>query len=330
MTRLPGIVSVTVLLVARSAVGQSSTSANPTSPPGRAHHALFYDDVRQRVLLTGGSAIDNRRNVTDFDDLWSFDGARWTSLAAPGDPLSGIRVAMDDKQHTYSLGGFADSGLGVLRLMSNGRWQPVNVNPSSAMRAEMGFVFDAARNRFVAFGSSMKGGQAAPEVWEYDGSQWIKSATTPPPGRLGQAMVYDARRKRTVLFGGMGARRGEASAPLFDDTWEFDGTTWTQARVAGPAPRLSPGITYDSKRGLVLLFGGANHERVLNDLWAWDGTTWKKLAEGGPEARVMGYLAYDKRRDRVVLFGGRLGVPNNTNLGDTWEWDGAAWRRVGS
>jgi hypothetical protein len=329
MRRSTTIAAVVFLVFTRNAVGQTGAGGG-TTPPARAHHALFYDDTRQRVMLTGGSAVDARRNVTDFDDLWSFDGSRWTSLTAPGDPLSGIRVATDHRQHLYSLGGFADdSGLGVLRLMTNGRWQRVNVNPSSAMRAEMGFVFDEARQRFVAFGSSMRGGQAAPEVWEYDGSAWSKSAAVPPPGRLGQALVYDAGRKRTVLFGGMGARRGEASAPLFDDTWEFDGTTWTQARVSGPSPRLSPGITYDSKRGLVLLFGGANHERVFNDLWAWNGTTWTKLAEGGPEARVMGNMAYDKRRDRVVLFGGRLGVPKNTDLGDTWEWDGTAWRRIG-
>jgi N-acetylneuraminic acid mutarotase len=251
-------------------------------------------------------------------------------LAPPGDPLSGIRIATNVQRHIYSLGGFADSGLGVLRLMESGHWQRVNVNPSSAMRGELGFVFDTARNRFVAFGSSMTGGQAVSEVWEYDGSQWTKSGAAPPPGRLGAAMVYDARRKRTVLFGGMGARRGEASAPLLSDTWEFDGTTWTPARVAGPTPRLSPGVAYDSKRGLVLVFGGANHERVLNDFWAWDGNTWKKLAEGGPEPRVMGYLAYDKKRDRVVLFGGRRGVPDNTDLGDTWEWDGSTWRRFGS
>ncbi|HEX5073451.1 MAG TPA: hypothetical protein VFW03_09605, partial [Gemmatimonadaceae bacterium] len=74
--------------------------------------------------------------------------------------------------------------------------------------------------------------------------------------------------------------------------------------------------------------GGGNHEGVLNDLWSWDGTSWKKLADSGPEPRVMGYIAYDKQRDRIVLFGGRRGVPDNSDLADTWEWDGATWRRV--
>ncbi len=77
-----------------------------------------------------------------------------------------------------------------------------------------------------------------------------------------------------------------------------------------------------------MLFGGANAEGVLNDLWAWDGASWRKLAESGPEPRVMGHIAYDTRRDRVVLFGGRRASPANTDLGDTWEWDGEAWRQI--
>lgn len=191
MIRPTLVAAIALLLVAHAGKRQGSVAAG-SAPPGRAHHSLFYDEARQRVLLTGGSAIDSRRNVTDFDDLWSFDGSRWVALAPPGDPLSGIRIDTDGQHRIHSLGGFADSGLGALRVLDNGRWRRVDVNPSTAMRGEMGFVFDAARNRFVAFGSAMAGGQARPEVWEYDGSQWSKSAAAPPPGRLGTAMVYDA------------------------------------------------------------------------------------------------------------------------------------------
>jgi hypothetical protein len=40
-----------------------------------------------------------------------------------------------------------------------------------------------------------------------------------------------------------------------------------------------------------------------------------------PTAREGVAMVYDTARDRVVLFGGRY-------LGDTWEWDGAAWALV--
>jgi hypothetical protein len=308
------------------AAAQASTTP-PSAPPARAHHAIFYDEARHRILLTGGTAVDNRRNYTLFNDLWSFDGTRWTALASSGDPMSDMRIAVDAQHRIYSLGGFTGAPVGDVRVLDNDRWRRIGSHPSHAV-AGPGFVFDAARNRLVEFGGGINAGQAMSDVWEYDGTRWSKSAATAPPSRSAHAMAYDARRTRTVVFGGMGVRRGEAAAPMFDDTWEFDGTTWTQLSVAGPAARLGAGVTYDSKRGLTLVFGGANHDRVFNDLWSWDGTAWRKLAENGPEPRVMGYIAYDQKRDRVVLFGGRRGSPENTDLGDTWEWDGATWRRV--
>jgi N-acetylneuraminic acid mutarotase len=289
---------------------------------------VFYDEARERVMVANGGAVDSRRNSTLFNDLWSFDGTAWTPLAPSGDPIAGTRVAVDDQRRVYSLGGFNDTaGIGVLRSLENGRWRRVGVHPSGVI-AEGGFVFDVARKRFVVFGGSGEG-RTLPDTWEYDGTRWSKSGAASPPARSVHVMVYDVRRKKTVVFGGIGVRRGEDRAPIFADTWEFDGTTWSQVHVSGPAPRLGAGATYDSKRGVVLVFGGSNHDGVFNDLWSWDGTSWKKLAEGGPEPRLMGYIAYDKKRDRVVLFGGRRGVPVNADLSDTWEWNGAAWRRIG-
>ena len=91
--------------------------------------------------------------------------------------------------------------------------------------------------------------------------------------------------------------------------------------------RNGAGATFDSRRGLVIVFGGAGPGGFLGDTWSWDGTAWRKLADTGPEPRVMGYLAYDRNRDRVVLFGGRKGWPDG-DLNDTWEWDGVSWKKV--
>ena len=297
-------------------------------PHARGHHSIFYDESKQRVMVTGGAATDSRRSYELFNDLWSFDGTGWTALESSGDRMSGATIAVDAEKRAYSFGGFRDSPIGDLRVLENDRWRLVGTHPS-VVAAEPGFVFDSARSRFVVFGGGSGAGRFVADVWEYAAGQWRKHPTSAPPARGSHAMVYDARRKRTVVFGGMGIRRGESSAPLFADTWEFDGTGWTERRVAAPPPRLGAGAAYDSKRGLVMIFGGANHQAVFNDLWSWDGNSWKKLAENGPEPRVMGYIAYDAKRDRVVLFGGRRGSPDNGDLSDTWEWDGAAWRKVG-
>jgi hypothetical protein len=88
-----------------------------------------------------------------------------------------------------------------------------------------------------------------------------------------------------------------------------------QKQVAGPDPRNGAGAAYDSKRGLVILFGGAGADGFTEDTWSWDRTTWKKLADTGSEPRAMGYLEYDSNRDGVVLFGGRKGWPDGDHAG---------------
>ena len=41
---------------------------------------------------------------------------------------------------------------------------------------------------------------------------------------------------KVVLFG------GRASAGIVNDTWEWDGQTWTQRQVSGPAARWEVGM----------------------------------------------------------------------------------------
>lgn len=325
MLRACSFGGIAFLLAAQPARCQSPPAG--AAPHARAHHVLFYDPLRERVMLTGGASNDSRRNVTVFDDFWSFDGTRWTALPSSSGPSSGARVDSDSQKRIYSFGGFKDAAIGDLLMLEGDRWRNLGSHPSLTA-VEGGFVFDQARGRFVAFGGGSASGRMNGEVWEFDGDRWSRSAASPPAPRGSHAMVYDPVRKKVVLFGGMGVRAGEQDAPVLADTWEFDGTAWAEVRVAGPSARLGAGAAFDSKRGVMLLFGGANHDRVFNDLWSWNGATWRKLAENGPEPRVMGYLAYDRRRDRIVLFGGRRGVPDNSDLGDTWEWDGSSWTQI--
>jgi hypothetical protein len=288
---------------------------------------MVYDGGTKRVLMTGGSTPVNGGNAfTFFNDLWSFDGTVWTPLPASGAQMSGIALAFDTRRsQIVSFGGYARGSSGDVRLLSQNVWRTEGSHPS-AVAAEPGFVYDTRRDRFVFFGGSAGRGQAHGETWEYANAQWQRRDVEGPPARQGHVMVFDEKRGRVVVFGGSGS--GSASQPpaMFGDTWEFDGNTWQRRSVEGPSPRASAGATFDTKRGQVILFGGAGPNGFAADTWAWDGTQWKKLSEAGPEPRAMGYLAYDQSRDRVVMFGGRKGWPDG-DLNDTWEWDGAAWAR---
>jgi len=304
----------------------SVAAAQPTRPPVRAHHSVFYDDAGKRVLLTGGSTpLDGGQRFEMFNDLWAFDGKSWKQLQSSGVQMSGMQIAFDSKRNRIvSFGGFDGNSRGDIRVLEHDAWRTLGVHEQMPV-SEPGFVYDTKRDRFVVFGGSAAMGKAYSDTWEYDGSTWTKLSVTGPSARQAHVMVYDERRGVTVLFGGMVVPGpGQQPQPL-GDTWEFDGAKWTRRDTTGPSPRFGAGATYDSKRGLVLVFGGGG-AGGKSDLWGWDGSTWKLIAEGGPESRSMGYMAYDKQRDRVVMFGGRKGWPNDLN--DTWEFDGSAWRRI--
>jgi hypothetical protein len=294
-------------------------------PGKRAHHALIYDEGQGKVILTGGSTpMNGGSSFVFYDDFWSFDGKSWIREKLVGDKRSGVSLAYDSKRKKiYSLGGFMNNiSLSDLRQAKEKEWVSLGTISEPGM-TEGGFVYDAARDKFVAFGGSGGRGLINSSTWEWDGKKnWKKAEGTGPDGRQAFALVYDSKRQKTIAFGGMGA----SPQQLFGDTWEYDGASWKKVSDNGPAARMSMGYTYDSKRGTLVIFGGMSKAGPLGDTWAWDGSEWKQLSSDGPAPRMMGYMAYDNKRDRVVLFGGRLGWPNDTN--DTWEWDGNSWTEI--
>jgi hypothetical protein len=97
--------------------------------------------------------------------------------------------------------------------------------------------------------------------------------------------------------------------------------------------RNAQGMAYDSKRGRIVLFGGADATKVCGDTWEWDGKRWELMSVVGPGPRTFPAMAYDSLRQRVVLFGGNRVLfgrtpEENQFLGDTWEWDGKRWLQI--
>ena len=329
-------ISFVLLVVAvwSALIAPSPARTQFDAPPRRAHHALVYDGQRQCVLLTGGNVpIADGKASASFNDLWAFDGMRWAALPASGQEAWGMRTAFDSRRRrVVSFGGISNGrAIADVRVLEKDVWTTLGQH-SEMPAAEAGFVYDSRRDRFVAFGGTLGDGSAYGDTWEFAVSTWTKVATQGPPARQSHAMVFDERRGRTVIFGGTGSYSEGQRPPRLGDVWEFDGRRWSAREFAnGPGPRTSPGTAYDSKRGLTIIFGGVDDSGFLGDLWGWTGSEWRKLAgvsSAGPAPRAMGHLAYDQRRDRVVLFGGRKGWPDG-DLNDTWEWDGATWRRVG-
>ncbi|HEY0882217.1 MAG TPA: kelch repeat-containing protein, partial [Archangium sp.] len=69
------------------------------------------------------------------------------------------------------------------------------------------------------------------------------------------AMAYDVSRARVVLFGGQG------DGGRLDDTWEWDGASWTQLNpLTSPPPSAGHGMAWDPAGERVLVYA--------------DGVTW--------------------------------------------------------
>jgi len=152
---------------------------------------------------------------------------------------------------------------------------------------------------------------------------WEQAASDGPSPRSGLAMAYDQARGVTVLFGGTG------DSGLLDDTWEWDGHTWTPRGRGGDSPPAREGhaMAFDQASGKVLLFGGVDVETELDDTWLWDGYAgaWVQVAEGDPGPRSHSAMACDTACQQLLLFGG---TEDGVLFNDTWAWNGESWTRV--
>jgi hypothetical protein len=187
-------------------------------------------------------------------------------------------------------------------------------------------VYDPVRANMVYFGGVL-GVTVQPysydrNTYTWDYTSWRLAATTGPTARFAHAMTYDLAHSRAVTFGG-----NNGSGVLYNDTWTWDGTTWTTLPLASPpTARFGAAIAYDEARHTVVIFGGQRAGSViLAETWEWDTntTSWVNRALAGPSARLYASMTYDSIRHVCVLFGG-LG-PSNALYNDTWEYDGVAW-----
>jgi hypothetical protein len=203
-------------------------------------------------------------------------------------------------------------------------WRQIVTQDAPAGRYTHGLAYDAQRNVTVLFGGdSPSSSSRANDTWEFNGTNWTEiTPVQSPPGRanIDQALVYDSARTKVVLFGGLGA------SGYLSDTWEYNGTMWTQITGQSPQSRDSHAMVFDSQRGLTVLFGGYSSGSRLNDTWEYTGTWHQVSPSQSPAGRYHHTMAYDANRNRTILFGGL--DSSNVVLSDTWEYDGMTWHNI--
>jgi hypothetical protein len=281
-----------------------------TSPWGRVSSAMAWDPDRHRVLMFGGlSGHDS------LSDTWSWDGKAWAHVAGrlpspspspQSTPASGARispppVAESIMSQAY-FNGLSPDGTGGLILVSA---------PS--------FTADTVK------------------TWRWDGSRWheIQTGSGPSP-TFGGEFVLDVPRKRVIAYGDP---NGTLSRSGQEETWSFDGGTWTQlTRVHHPPPMYMPSLAYDNQLQEIVLFGVTYDPRVQSSLilgeaetWAWNGADWVQLHPvASPPPHYDATMAFDQARGRLVLVGGRTSTSDSVTSTMTWMYDGKTWSSLDS
>ncbi len=300
-------------------------------PSGRINHVMVYDTVAQHVLMTQGSPTA---------DTWRWTGSQWLAIPGAPNPERQIpAIAFDSRRgRAVVFGGLGVGALGDTWELDGGTWsQPAPLTPSP--RYGHAVSYDSVRGAVVVFGGSTATGKAN-DTWELDGTWRERLPATRPPVRWDARTAFDPVRGTMVLFGGADGTStfpyGDASGTrtLYGDTWEWDGTTWTQKLPAhSPSPRMAHAIAWDGDLGRIVLFGGWNGTETagatLDDTWVWDGTDWTEISSATrPPGRYGSAMIYDEARQRVLLHAGWTDPGSGKPLNDTWELVGSTWTEV--
>jgi|GEM_PF-3328867 len=216
--------------------------------------------------------------------VYEFDGATWTNRPITGAPPPRVRNSLTNFTGGMLLfggrriGGYRDS-FGTLPygppfpdsmaeevlndtwFYDGFSWQPRPTNYPPPARESPRLVFDATRSRAVLVGGYSATGEDSFDLWEFDGTDWIRRFAVDDPtlplslrGRTGELVAWNPARGTTLILGGVAKR--------------LDACTLSESdiRVQSQVPARKQALTE------LGCFGGYVH-----DSWEWDGATLRQL-----------------------------------------------------
>lgn len=221
---------------------------------------------------------------------------------------------------------FGGVTLAILTSSLAAQWNQASPATSPSARSGHGICFDSTAGRALLFGGTA-GFSTSNQTWSFDGTNWAQlSPTTSPSGKAGMELVHDPIRGVTVMYGGTSS--SPFGGPSVDQTWEFDGTTWTQVfPVTTPGGLGNYGATFDLVRQRLVIYGGTASTFfpiAEGNTWEFDGTNWAQITTtGSPGPLERPAMCFHIGLGKTVLFGGidpQIGGTDNT-----WLYDGSSW-----
>ena len=296
-------------------------------PSPRAAVGMAEDPRRQKIVLFGGRTSS---------ETWTWDGSDWT-LAQPATSPPGMEdmgLAYDVRRSRVLLfGGDSNGILDDTWIWDGVKWvEKPRTTPEP--RQDAGVAYDPINHQLVVFSGVGPPGSLS-DTWTWDGTSWTQQhPPVSPSARTGMAMVFDPAIGRIVLFGGQPNDSPGPFPSYLDDTWTWDGATWTQLDpLTIPGRRTRPAASYDPISGGAVLFGGLDFQNfqytLLSSMWAFDGTNWTEQHPPALPAGRFDAAMAAQAGGGLVLFGGCCtGQCCAGDRNDTWMWDGNTWQQA--
>ncbi len=171
------------------------------APVGRYRAGVIYDPIRDRLVVTGGIT-----HTGIAADTWGFSlgDATWTLLSPTGTPPPGggcnaVYDAARDRMVVVGAG-----GEWAMTLGDTPAWTHLSNSPAPGLS----IALDPTRDRVLAVNDDPVGTLAGLQVWAFglaDSSGWNQLAPSGPipQGRQGCTAIYDLRRDRMFITGGV-------------------------------------------------------------------------------------------------------------------------------
>jgi len=310
--------------------GSNWTEETLTNTPlGRADASMTYDAATGQIVLFGGdgpAGCEIERVCGPLGETWTLDGSTWSELGTASQTPAVSQSVLAYDSGTGQLVYYTDNSSDA-----NFTWTYDGVTWDdherlASMPPEFGasMAYDPSSGQLILFGGFANG--YLNDTWDWNGDSWTElSPPVSPTPRQGASMAYDAALGEIVLFGGYGGG-GEV---YDDDTWSWNGSTWTELSPAtSPPARYLASMDYDAGSGQLVLFGGTDGSD-FDDTWTFDGSAWTEQSPAtSPPGRSDASMAYDPALGETILFGGSELNGTTTILGDTWSWDGSDWSQL--
>ena len=191
------------------------------------------------------------------DELRRYDGVEWRVWQLP----SGLTPALNTWQCRF----WIEPGSGhvfihgyKLTLNSEDRNDTLSFDPAKGnlRRAQ-------AVNSWP--GPELVNGPDGQPIRRRYGHWRVETQDDMPPAEFGMAMAYHEKLGGVVMFGG----RATAGKELLDQTWLRKEGKWQRilADDAAPPARDYAAVAYDSKRGVIVLYGGRDQRGIGGKGW---------------------------------------------------------------